>query len=188
MNLETYSQQFAVQHPETGEARNGALISAEQAVALGGVFKDKIIDISRKANLTIEEATFVDNTADLASRCISWGVEQKGMHISDDSESFNKLKQAAYRAFSVTPNQWPVEAKGEGRRAKLAVLNEFSGAKMSMRRYPDTRPAMEDYAMNAMTLFGEMVASNGGLELDDYLTSNIQTLLAKYEMAEASQA
>jgi hypothetical protein len=179
---EQYRQQFNSNHPEAGELTPGSHITPEQATALGNIFQGKVLELSRKwGDLTLEEANFVDNIVDLGTRNVI-ALSDKGT-LPTESPHLHELVKAASHLYRESGQNWPVDEVTTSNDV-LKIMNGVTGAVVGVRKYPHLRTPVEDYAMHIMPYFAETVAQNGGAELDSYMTGNLQSLLAHYQIVE----
>ncbi len=183
MKLDGYSQLFAAKHPETGEIDSGAILTPDQAVALGDTFSTRIIDLSRKKELTPAEETFLDTVTDLGSRCITYGIEAEGLPLPGLADTIT----LRHRIAALTGDSPEAEDVERVKTSLARSLHEgVCGGGVSVRQTPHLRPMIENYAADVMPYFAGMVRANGGLTVSNYLAGNLKNLLAHYEMAEAS--
>lgn len=188
MELDKYQNKFRAEHPETGELSQGSVLSGEQAQALGQLFHDKVYQLSsKKEDLTLAEATLVDQVVDLGSRVVVMAEDREGFSLPVDSADQKKLMSSAYQMVTGSGERWPLDHAVESPSDVIAVMHGLTGGAVGMRRNPHTRLATEDYAMSIMPYLGAMVAENGGLTLDGYFAGIIQNLLNNFELAEVAQ-
>lgn len=180
-NLETYRQQFSTKHPEAGEFNQGAVVNAEQAKKLGEVFSGKVLELSRKAELSTADMAFLDNVVDIGTRNI---VVNPGAQLPVESEHVRELVKASAHLYRESAQTWPLDHDVSSSQDIHTVMNGLTGNAVGVRGNPALRTPIEDYAMHIVPYFGEVVAQNGDLQLDAYMTGNLQYMLAQYEMVE----
>jgi hypothetical protein len=184
-SVETYTRQFSAKYPEAGEFSRGAVINAEQAKKLGDIFSVKVTELSRKADLTDTEKTFLDNVVDVGTRNL---VVRPGTQLPTDGSNARELIKAAAHMYRESSQAWPLQHEVSSSQDMHEVMNGLTGNAVDLRRYPHLRTPVEDYAMHIMPFFGEVVSQNGGMELDDYVSGNLKYLLSQYEMVEQQPA
>lgn len=163
---------FQGKYPEAGQIERGTHITGEQARQFGDIVSAKVAALSRRESLTPSQQTFIDTTMNLAARTIVY-LDRKGVRIQDTQTAEIVARDNA--ALLGLPER-------VGFAGLSAQFEEIAAnPDMSMRHNPTLRSRVEDVAMNSMSLMGEMIAKNGGADIDDYLAGNLQAIIGQYE-------
>jgi hypothetical protein len=184
MRLEGYAKQFAAHHPEAGEIAASDYLTGVQANILGQVFESKITALMSQPSLSGDEAALIDRVVDLGSRNIIYAVEWWDFRPLVSGSQTENLKWRARDLIEKSGWQWPSEASEDKLAGLMAALGALTGSVVGIRRDPELRTEVEDYAVLVMPYFASLVAIHNGLHLDRYLADNLQNLIGHYEKAE----
>lgn len=154
-------------------------------MALGDVFASKVTNISRKTELTPQDANFISAVADLGARNIVFCLENGTLAAPRDEQQVAGMLAKASRC---PRNYQTVTTKlSHSPEANIVSgLRGLTGGNVAVSNDPQLRVHAEEFAAAVMPFFGSMVAENeGGLHVNEYMAGNLQDLLARYEMHEA---
>lgn len=158
------------EHDTSDEIAN---LSTEQARSLADVFGRKILELSRKKELSREEVRFLDRSADLSARNIAYLYDRGIAGLS--AETATELVRRAGGLTGVCFKSVPEAMAGVTGASGVSIATNTSN-----------RPRIEDFAMTAVNAFGELVESNGSqMTLDRYMLENLGSMIAYYERASA---
>ncbi len=165
---------FTSQYPEAGEIRQGTRLSAESALAFGGIMASKILALSRETVITPDQATFIDTTLNLSARTLGWMYEHGA--VASDTPTARQVCRylGILQKKPLEPSDLPMA---------LPYVADGSSPEYSMRETPYARANVEDAAMNIMHLFGETVAAAGGVSVDEYMAGNLRAMIGYEEQA-----
>ncbi len=196
MKLDGFSSQFANQPLKSSEIRSGSTLTSEQAKAIGDTLEHKVIGLSRKPELSRDEARFLERTADLSARNIVYLYDSNAAQLSPETAKaltsranilVGIANETGNRSNAAEHNQEGSTDTDTSAQLKQALANVIGGTEsIGVISRPYLRPNVEDFAQTAVTAFSELAASapDGGLTIDDYLAGNLQNMLAFYERAE----
>lgn len=163
-------QTFTEKYPEAGELRNGAFVSGEQLRQFGDIIGGKVIELSRKQDLTDGEKTFIDRTMDLSVRSVIYANERLGIPIPESENTVTVVEGIA-----------DLQGSAPSPRDIVYGLHTLTGSAYSLRTTPDARVPIEEIARGAVQLFGEMGELAGGIHMDAYLEGNLQNIAGHME-------
>jgi len=176
-SVHEFQAAFQQEYPEVGALNDGTYLGPEEAHQFASIISGKIVELSRKPELSEVEQSFIDRTMDLGARSALYMSDRYRASYPYDSEATKLVVDSANRLHPAEPTQGISEA-----------LNSVTGSAFSMRTDPSLRMPIEDAARGTMHMFSEMAnASNGRIMLDNYLEGNLQNIVAHFELVEQQQ-
>ena len=172
---------------ELGEINRGTAISGEQAAALADAFAGKITELSRKPQLTQDETRFIDDTAGRSARIIIQCRDYLGLSAPQNPQKTVQLSRKAYQVAESLVESPEERASLNDEHDPMRQLDRIAGAAL-VAAHPELRMPVEEFATEAMSYFAAIVTENGSVTADNYLTENLQVMVASYDRIEPSQA
>jgi hypothetical protein len=163
----TFSQRF----PEAGEVSLGSHLTGEQAKQFARIIGNKVFSLSRKAELSEVEKTFVDRTMDITARTIIYAINQRGMHLVQTREA-HATRNAVAKLRGIT--ELPLSRL-------VDEMDGITGGSVSIRSTAAPQHLVEDAAGYGIQLFGQMVEDVDGVTLDTYLEGNLREIMNHFE-------
>lgn len=170
------TQEFAELYPAVGKIEPGAHWSPEQAAVFTGIIATRVGRIKYAAQPTPLEVTFIDHTADMASRNLIYCLEQKHMGLSNIDKAESLIKQAEDMRLANTRTI----GIDDIRERLVAAAGAISRTRASARQIPSLRLPLGCYATTALTVFKDVVATAEGIDLDLFLAMNTINIIDSY--------
>lgn len=196
-NSSDFAKEFSEAHPEIGELKQGDVLTPESISTLRGVLLEKFRKIerrvldSRQTELTPMERSFTATSTEMLVRTAEYLVIKDPTLVHDEKVSsklngiFKQVRplshynpKAADSLKDYTPNQSSARDMESSLSATRAIASsipsdQFRGAFTKLND-------MSIEALEAISAISNV--RDGGLPVDEYMSGNLQNVLAHYEL------
>lgn len=147
-----------------------------------------VAELSRKKELTRDEASFVSRLAVLGSRTMGYTLSSKnakfpmGESFVESTKEYMKAATQIFEYEEVLDEKLrdDLRAAPHDSRKFVEVMERFSGLSPSAGN-PDIRGPVEDCAMAVDVMLGEFMAQNSEMKVDSYMEGNLNNIADHYD-------